>query len=57
MHANPQTISWFSPGTKVPLPLKNTPPRNNRNIVESGVKHHKPTQTNQTISTITENCI
>ena len=22
MHANPQTISWFSPGTKVPLPLK-----------------------------------
>ena len=57
MHANPQTISWFSPGTKVPLPLKNTPPRNNRNIVESGVKHHKPTQTNQTNSTNTENCI
>ena len=28
---------------------KTDPPRYNWNIVESGVKHHKPNQTNQSI--------
>jgi hypothetical protein len=35
----------LSPGIPVFLHQQNRPPRYNRNIVESGVKHHKPNQT------------
>ena len=39
------TGRWFSPGAPVSSTKKKSP-RYNWNIVESGVKHHKPNQTN-----------